>query len=160
MTSLIGAARTLVAVRDRWSGTIVFVAQPAEEIVAGARAMLADGLYTRFPKPDFALTLHDDAMLPAGVIGYGEGPFMSAVSSLDILVRGVSGHGSAPHTTKDPVVLASQIVVALQTIVSREVAPGHAGGRHRRHDPRRPEAQHHPRRSEAGTHAARLRSGR
>ena len=124
MTSFIGAARTLVAVRDRWSGTIVFVAQPAEEIVAGARAMLDDGLYTRFPKPDFALTFHDDAMLPAGKVGYREGPFMSGVSSLDIVVRGVSGHGSAPHTAKDPVLLASQIVVALQTIVSREVAPG------------------------------------
>jgi amidohydrolase len=124
MTSLIGAARTLVAVRDRWSGTIVFIAQPAEEIVAGARAMLDDGLYTRFPKPDVALTFHDDAMLPAGTIGYREGPLMSGVSSLDILVRGVSGHGSAPQTAKDPVLLASQIVVALQAIVSREIAPG------------------------------------
>jgi len=124
MTSFIGAARTLVAVRDRWSGTIVFVAQPAEEIVAGARAMLDDGLYTRFPKPDFALTFHDDAMLPAGTVGYRDGPFMSGVSSMDIVVRGVSGHGSAPHTAKDPVLLASQIVVALQAIVSREVAPG------------------------------------
>jgi len=124
MTSFIGAARTLVAVRERWSGTIVFVAQPAEEIVAGARAMLDDGLYTRFPKPDVALAFHDDAMLPAGKVGYREGPFMSAVSSLDVLVRGVSGHGSAPHTAKDPVLLASQIVVALQAIVSREVAPG------------------------------------
>jgi amidohydrolase len=124
MTSFIGAARTLVAVRDHWSGTVVFVAQPAEEIVAGARAMLDDGLYTRFPKPDFALAFHDDAMLPAGTVGYREGPLMSGVSSLDIVVRGVSGHGSAPHTAKDPVLLASQVVVALQTIVSREVAPG------------------------------------
>jgi hippurate hydrolase len=124
MTSFIGAARTLVAVRARWSGTIVFVAQPAEEVVAGARAMLDDGLYTRFPKPDFALTFHGDAMLPAGAVGYREGPFMSAVSSMDIVVRGVSGHGSAPHTAKDPVLLASQIVVALQAIVSREIAPG------------------------------------
>jgi hippurate hydrolase len=124
MTSLIGAARTLTALRSHWSGTIVFIAQPAEEIVAGARAMLDDGLYTRFPKPDYGLTFHDDALLPAGRIGYGEGPFMSAVSSMDILVRGVSGHGSAPHTAKDPVVLAAQIVIALQTIVSREVKPG------------------------------------
>jgi amidohydrolase len=124
MTSLIGAARTLVALRSRWSGTIVFIAQPAEEIVAGAKAMLDDGLFTRFPKPDFALTFHDDALMPAGQIGYREGPFMSGVSSMDILVRGVSGHGSAPHTAKDPVLLASQIVVALQAIVSREIAPG------------------------------------
>ena len=124
MTSLIGAARTLAAVRDRWSGTIVFIAQPAEEIVAGARAMLDDGLYTRFPKPDFALTFHGDALMPAGRVGYREGPFMSGVSSIDILVRGVSGHGSAPHTAKDPVLLASHIVVALQAIVSREIPPG------------------------------------
>jgi amidohydrolase len=124
MTSLIGAARTLTALRARWSGTIVFIAQPAEEIVAGAKAMLDDGLYTRFAKPDFALTFHDDALMPAGHVGYREGPFMSGVSSMDILVRGVSGHGSAPHTAKDPVLLASQIVVALQAIVSREVAPG------------------------------------
>ena len=124
MTSLVGAARTLSALRAHWSGTVVFVFQPAEEIVEGARAMLADGLYTRFPKPDFALALHTDPLLAAGSIGYGEGPFMSGVSSLDVLVRGVSGHGSAPHTAKDPVVLAAQIVVALQTIVSREVKPG------------------------------------
>jgi hippurate hydrolase len=86
--------------------------------------MLADGLYTRFPKPDFAIALHTTSMLPAGVIGYGEGPFLASVSSMDIQVRGVGGHGSAPHTTKDPIVLASQIVVALQTIVSREIKPG------------------------------------
>jgi amidohydrolase len=124
MTSLIGTARVLAAIRARWSGTVVFIAQPAEEIVEGARAMLDDGLYTRFPKPDAALAFHTDAALPAGLVGYGEGPFMSGVASLDILVRGVGGHGSAPHTTKDPVLLASQIVVALQPIVSREVKPG------------------------------------
>ncbi len=124
MTSLIGAARTLAAFKGHWSGTVVFVAQPAEEILAGARAMLDDGLYTRFPKPDYALALHTESRLPAGQIGYGEGPFMSGISSVDILVRGVGGHGSAPHTAKDPIVLASQIVVALQTIVSREVEPG------------------------------------
>jgi hippurate hydrolase len=124
MTSLIGTARVLASIRPHWSGTVVFIAQPAEEIVEGARAMLDDGLYTRFPRPDVALTFHNDAQLPAGLVGYGEGPFMSGVASLDILVRGVSGHGSAPHTTKDPVLLASQIVVALQTIVSREIKPG------------------------------------
>jgi hippurate hydrolase len=124
VTGLIGTARVLVALKDQWSGTIVFIAQPAEEIVAGARAMLADGLYTRFPKPDFALALHTSAYEPAGVVAYSSGAAMSGVSSMDILVRGVSGHGSAPHTTKDPVVLAAQIVVALQTIVSREIKPG------------------------------------
>jgi amidohydrolase len=126
VTGLIGTARLLVSMRDQWAGTLVLVAQPAEEIVAGARAMLADGLYTRFPKPDYAIALHTYANLPAGVIGYGEGPFLASVNSLDILVRGVGGHGSAPHTTKDPIVLASQIVLALQTIVSREVKPGTA----------------------------------
>ncbi len=124
VTGLIGTARTLVALRDHWSGTLLLIAQPAEEIGAGARAMLADGLYSRFPKPDQAIALHVTSMLPAGVIGYGEGPFLAGVSSVDILVRGVGGHGSAPHTTKDPIVLASQIVLALQTIVSRELKPG------------------------------------
>ncbi len=126
VTGLIGTARLLAAMRDRWSGTLVFVAQPAEEIGAGARAMLADGLYTRFPKPDFAIALHTTSLLPAGVIGYGEGPFLASVNSVDILVRGVGGHGSSPHTTKDPIVIASQIVLALQTIVSRELKPGTA----------------------------------
>jgi hippurate hydrolase len=124
VTGLIGSARVLVALKDQWAGTLVLVAQPAEEIVAGARAMLADGLYARFPKPDYAIALHTMSILPAGVIGYGEGPFLASVSSVDILVRGVGGHGSAPHTTKDPIVLASQIVLALQTIVSRELKPG------------------------------------
>lgn len=124
VTGLIGTARLLVAMKDKWAGTLVLVAQPAEEIVAGARAMLADGLYTRFPKPDIALALHTYSGMPAGTIGYGEGPFYASVNSLDVLVRGVGGHGSRPHTTKDPIVLASQIVLALQTIVSRELKPG------------------------------------
>ena len=124
VTGLIGTARALASMKDRWSGTLVLVAQPAEEIVAGARAMFADGLYTRFPKPDLAVALHTTSLLAAGDIGYGEGPRYASVSSMDILVRGFGGHGSAPHTTKDPVVLASQIVLALQTIVSREIKPG------------------------------------
>ncbi len=124
ITGLIGTARIIAALKDKWSGTLVLIAQPAEEIVEGARAMLADGLYTRYPKPDFAIALHTWAPLPAGTIGYGEGPFLASVNSVDILVRGIGGHGSAPHTTKDPVVLASEIVLALQTIVSREVKPG------------------------------------
>lgn len=124
ITGLIGTARLLLALKDKWTGTLVLVAQPAEEIGAGARAMLADGLYARFPKPDYAIALHTTSILPAGVIGYGEGPFLASVNSMDILVRGVGGHGSAPHTTKDPIVLASQIVLALQTIVSRELKPG------------------------------------
>jgi hippurate hydrolase len=127
VTGLIGTARVLGAMKDGWSGTLVFIGQPAEEIVGGARAMLADGLYSRFPKPNYALSLHVWAGLPAGVVGYGEGPFLASSNSVDILVRGVSGHGSAPHTAKDPVVLASEIVLALQTIVSRELKPGTVG---------------------------------
>lgn len=127
VTGLIGTARVLAAMKQNWSGTVVLIGQPAEEGVGGARAMLADGLYTRFPKPDYALALHTWAGLPAGVIGYGEGAFMAAATTVDILVRGVSGHGSAPHTAKDPVVLAAEIVMALQTIVSRELKPGTVG---------------------------------
>ncbi len=124
VTGLIGTARVLAALKDRWSGTLVLIGQPAEEIVVGARAMLSDGLYTRFPKPDYALGLHTWAQLPAGVVGYAEGPFMAAAGAVDITVHGVSGHGSSPHLAKDPVVLAAEIVNALQTIVSREIKPG------------------------------------
>jgi len=124
VTALIGMAQLLVVLKKEWAGTLVLVAQPAEEIVAGARAMLADGLYTRFPKPDYAVALHTGARLPAGTIGHREGSLMASVNSVDVVVRGVGGHGSAPETTKDPVVLASQIVLALQTIVSRELKPG------------------------------------
>jgi amidohydrolase len=124
VTWLIGAARVLAALRTEWRGTIVFVAQPAEEIGAGAKAMLDDGLYTRFPKPDFALSAHTWSNLPAGVVASVEGPAYANVDSLDIVVRGLGGHGSRPHTTRDPILLAAQIVVALQTIVSRELEPG------------------------------------
>jgi amidohydrolase len=124
VAGLIGTARTLVALKDRWKGTLVFLAQPAEEIVAGARAVLTDGLYTRFPKPDFALALHVSSVRPAGLVTYVEGTPYASVSSVDITVRGVGGHGSQPHTTRDPIVLASQIVLALQTITSREIKPG------------------------------------
>jgi hippurate hydrolase len=124
VTGLIGTARVLASLKARWSGTIVIIGQPAEEIAGGARAMLADGLYTRFPKPDYALALHTWAPLPAGVIGYGEGPFMAGSAGVDIVVHGVSGHGSSPHLAKDPVVLAAEIVGMLQTIVSREIKPG------------------------------------
>lgn len=124
ITTLIGTARTLRALTNHWAGTLVLIAQPAEEIGAGARAMLADGLFSRFPLPDFALTLHAWGPLPAGVIGYAEGPSYANVDTLDILVRGYGGHGSRPHLAKDPIVLASEIVLMLQTIVSRELEPG------------------------------------
>ncbi len=124
ITSLIGTARVLDALRDRWAGTLILIAQPAEEIGAGALAMLNDGLYTRWPVPDFVIGMHVWAGLPAGTVHYVPGPITANVDSIDILVRGVGGHGSRPHTTKDPVVLASEIVLALQTIVSRELEPG------------------------------------
>jgi len=99
------------------------IGQPSEERGAGAQAMLRDGLYTRFPKPDYALALHDNASMEAGKVGICEGYALASVTSVDIIVRGVSGHGAYPQETKDPVVMASQIVLALQTIVSRETSP-------------------------------------
>jgi amidohydrolase len=123
MSCLVGVARVLASFRERWSGTVVLIGQPAEERVAGARAMLAEGLYRKFPKPDFALALHDSATLPAGTVGTTEGYVMANVDSVDVTVFGIGGHGAAPHVTKDPVVLAARIVLALQTIVSRETRP-------------------------------------
>ena len=122
MASWIGAARLLAARKDQWSGTLVMIGQPAEEIVAGAGAMLADGLFTRFPKPDFALALHDTADLGSGVIGVTPGFALANVNSVDITVKGLGGHGAYPQTTKDPIVLASAIVTRLQTLVSREAS--------------------------------------
>lgn len=124
VTNLIGTARVLAALKAHWSGTLVLLAQHAEETTAGARAVLSDGFYTRFPVPDYALASHVWADVPAGKVGYTEGGICANVDSIDILVRGVGGHGSKPHTTKDPVVLAAEIVTALQTIVSRELKPG------------------------------------
>jgi len=123
LTVLTGTARALASLKARWSGTLVLVGQPAEERGVGARAMLAAGLYRNFPKPDFALAIHDSATLPHGTVGTIEGFAMANVDMVDITVRGVGGHGAYPHTTKDPIVLASRIVVALQTIVSRETRP-------------------------------------
>lgn len=124
MTCLIGVARVLGHLKEHWQGTLVFIGQPAEEAGQGARAMLADGLFQRFPRPDFCLALHDSAELPAGRLGYTPGWTQANVDSVDILIHGVGGHGAYPHKTKDPVVLAAQIVLDLQTIVSREVRPG------------------------------------
>ncbi len=123
MAAWIGTAQQLVARRDQWSGTLVMILQPAEEIGEGAKAMLDDGLYTRFPKPDYVLAFHDAAQAPAGMIGYANGFALANVDSVDIVVPGVGGHGAYPHTTKDPVVLASSIVMRLQTLVSRELNP-------------------------------------
>ncbi len=124
MTVLVGTARMLAGMRDKWSGTLVLIGQPAEEMVVGARNMLSAGLYRQFPRPDYAIGLHDDPFLPAGTAGFAEGFFTSNSDSVDITVRGVGGHGARPENAKDPIVLAAQIVLALQTIVSREIRPG------------------------------------
>ena len=123
MTCWIGTARVLAALKDRWQGTLVFIGQPAEEIGAGARMMLADGLFKRFPKPDYCLALHCDRRQPHGHVAYTEGLALANVDSVDILVKGKGGHGAAPHTTIDPIVLAARIILDLQTIVSRETNP-------------------------------------
>jgi hippurate hydrolase len=126
--------------RKEWSGTLVMIGQPAEEVGLGARAMLADGLYTRFPKPDYAIAFHDSGDLAGGVIGTVPGYSFANVDSVDLTVRGIGGHGAYPQTTKDPIVLASAIVTRLQTLVSREMSPFepsvvtvgsfHAGAKH------------------------------
>nr|WP_234028851.1 amidohydrolase [Alteriqipengyuania halimionae] len=140
MSAFIGAARLLAERKDEWSGTLVMILQPAEEIGLGALAMLEDGLYTRFPTPDYAIAFHDAAQFPAGTIGYSPGYALANVDSVDIVIPGVGGHGAYPHTTKDPIVLASAVVMKLQTLVSRESSPldpavitvgsFHAGAKH------------------------------
>ncbi len=123
MTSFTGTARVLAAMKDRWSGTLVFIGQPAEEIGTGARLMLEAGLFKKFPKPDYCLALHSDPLHPHGHVSFTEGMALANVDSVDIVVKGKGGHGAAPHTTVDPVVLAARIVLDLQTIVSRETNP-------------------------------------
>ncbi|WP_448663463.1 amidohydrolase [Sphingomonas sp. CJ20] len=123
MASWIGTLRNLSAMKGQWHGTVVMIAQPAEERGMGARMMLEDGLFTRFPKPQFALAFHDAANIPAGVIGVRSGYALANVDSVDLVVKGVGGHGAYPHMTRDPIVLAARIVTALQTLVSREVDP-------------------------------------
>jgi amidohydrolase len=140
LTNLVGVARYLGSHRDRWRGTAVLIGQPAEEQTQGAKAMLDDGLYTRFPKPDYGLALHVDSNLAAGEVAYRPGYALANTDSLDITVRGRGGHGAAPHLAVDPIVEAAQLVLALQTIVSREVNPTepavitvgsiHGGARH------------------------------
>jgi hippurate hydrolase len=123
MTTLIGTARVLAATKSQWHGTVVLVGQPAEEVVRGADAMLRDGIYTRFPKPDFAVALHDAADIEVGKVVYTPGYTMAGSDSINLTIRGVGGHGARPESTKDPVVLAAEFVVAAQTIVSRETSP-------------------------------------
>ena len=140
MTAWVGVARQMAAVRGSWSGTLVMIGQPGEETSEGAKAMIADGLFSRFPKPHYALAFHDAAAMPAGTIGISKGYATASVDSVDITVRGHGGHGAFPHTTKDPIVLASRIVLTLQTLISRELDPlspavvtvgsFHAGAKH------------------------------
>lgn len=123
MTSWVGTAREMIANKDDWSGTLIMIAQPAEEIGLGAKAMIEDGLYSDFPVPDYNLALHVSASAPAGTVAYSPGFALANVDSVDIRVKGVGGHGAYPHTTKDPVIVGSAIVMALQTLVSRNVDP-------------------------------------
>lgn len=127
ITSLVGTARQLARMKDRWKGTVLFIVQPAEERVGGADAMVKDGLYTRFPKPNYALAFHVAAELETGKISAAEGIQYSSADSVDIRVPGIATHGAAPHLGRDPVYIASQIVVGLQSIISREKGPLDAG---------------------------------
>ncbi len=123
ITALVGTARRLAAMKDRWNGTVLFIVQPAEERIGGARLMMQDGLYTRFPKPDYALAFHVDADIPTGKMIVTPGLLYSSADTVDIIVHGVGAHGAAPHRGKDPIVMGSEIVMALQTLVSRELSP-------------------------------------
>lgn len=123
MTCLVGVAQYLAANRDAWSGTVLLLGQPAEERGAGAKAMLADGLFERFGRPELALALHCDSSIAAGQLGYRAGYALANVDSVDITLHGRGGHGAYPHTTIDPVVMAAHLILDLQTIVAREIAP-------------------------------------
>jgi hippurate hydrolase len=123
MTTMLGVARMMATLKDQWHGTLMLIGQPAEETIDGARALLKDGLYSKFPQPDFAIALHDSPDFAAGQIGYVPGYALASSTNVDIKIRGLGGHGSKPEATKDPIVLAAQIVMALQTIVSRENSP-------------------------------------
>jgi hippurate hydrolase len=123
MMSLLGTARALAKLKDHWSGTLLLIGQPSEETVEGARAMLSDGFYSRFPKPDFAIALHNEPSIVAGKVGVVSGPVYASATTATVTIRGIGGHGAHPEATKDPVVMAAQYVLALQTIVSRQTPP-------------------------------------
>lgn len=127
MTSWVGTARDLMARKSEWSGTLIMLAQPAEEWGLGALSMISDGAFKTRPLPDYNLAFHVSDSLPAGKIGYAVGPAMASISSVDITVKGVGGHGAYPHKTKDPIVVAAHIVTALQTLVSRTLDPRQSG---------------------------------
>ena len=123
MTNVTGTARFLAENKDQWSGTLMVIGQPAEERGAGAKAMLADGLFKEFPKPDYAIALHVSSTIPTGKVGFRSGYAMANVDSVDITMKGRGGHGSKPETTIDPIMQAGELIVSLQTIVSREINP-------------------------------------
>lgn len=127
ITSLVGAAGYMAGHRDEWAGTLLFIVQPAEERIMGARAMMADNLWERFGTPDFALAFHVNSLNEAGIINITDGSPYAGSDTVDIIIHGVGAHGAAPHRGKDPIVLGSQIVLALQTLVSRELAPRDPG---------------------------------
>ncbi len=140
ITSLIGSARQMIARKNEWQGTLMLLAQPAEERAGGAKDMMSDHVWSRFGQPDFALAFHVSSEMEAGKIFIDEGSPYSGVDTVDIIIHGVGAHGASPHRGKDPVVLGAQIVLALQTIISREIAPRenavitvgsfHAGSKH------------------------------
>jgi hippurate hydrolase len=123
MTVLLGVAREMAGRRSQWHGTLMLIGQPAEEMIMGAKAMLADHLYERFGQPDFVVSEHDSSEVPAGSVALKGGPLLASATSLTVTVRGIGGHGSAPQRGKDPIVLASEFVLVAQTIVSRQVDP-------------------------------------
>jgi hippurate hydrolase len=127
MSAWIGTATVMAQTKDRWHGTLVMIAQPAEEIIQGAHAMLDAGLYTKFPKPDFAVAAHDASDLPVGTIGFTSGYALAGADTVDITIFGRGGHGAMPHTTVDPIVIAARSVIGLQSIVSREKDPREPG---------------------------------
>ena len=140
ITGLVATARQLIATKDRWRGTVVLIVQPAEERVGGAKAMLADGLYTRFPKPDYALAWHVDAGLASGKVSGSETIQYASADSVNIIVHGIGAHGASPHAGRDPIYIGAQITTALQGLVAREIDPirpalitvgsFHAGSKH------------------------------
>ena len=124
MAALVGTAAVMAENRQRWHGTLMLIGQPAEEVIQGAEAMLKDGLFTRFPKPDYAIAVHDTPELPAGQIGFTPGYALTSADSVDVVIYGRGAHGSRPDLAIDPIVIAAQTVLAWQTIVSREIKPG------------------------------------
>jgi amidohydrolase len=123
ITSLLGAARVLAQLKDQWHGTLILIGQPSEETVDGARAMIADDLYERFGRPDYVLGQHDDPLLPDGTAGIVSGATLASSTSVDVTLRGVGGHGARPEATKDPIVMAAEYILDIQTIVSRQIPP-------------------------------------